>query len=62
MKRTQLIQYLKANQCSLQYKGAKHLLFIHEVSKSRSTIPLKAEIKDLLCKKICKDIGVKSPV
>jgi len=61
MEQIKFIKYLEDNHCSLQNTGKKHLLFIHEISRLRSTVPIQPEIKELLVRKICVDLGVYPP-
>lgn len=60
MKRYQLLSYLQKNNCCLLREGAKHSWWVNLNNNSRSSIPRHKEISDNLCKKICKDLGVKA--
>lgn len=58
MKRMALIKYLQAQGCVLLREGAKHSWWHNPAQNKRSAIPRHAEIKDILAKKICKDLGL----
>jgi mRNA interferase HicA len=58
MKRTELIHYLKSLGCELLREGSRHSWWSNPVLNKRSAIPRHVEIKDLLAKKICKDLGI----
>jgi len=58
MKRNELIRYLRNRGCELLREGGKHSWWHNPVMNSRSAIPRHSEIKDILAKKICKDLGV----
>jgi mRNA interferase HicA len=58
MKRKELLKYLSLNGCEQEREGAKHSWWINHELNRRSSIPRHSEIKDLLAKKICKDLGV----
>jgi len=58
MKRSELLRYLRSQRCELFREGAKHSWWRNSASNKRSAIPRHSEIKDILAKKICKDIGV----
>ena len=61
MKLKDLIHHLKNNGCELLREGSKHTVYVNRNKKKVSTIPRHREINDYLCKKICKDLGVKNP-
>jgi len=58
MKRTELLKYLRSRGCELLREGAKHSWWYNPELNRRSAIPRHTEIKDILAKKICKDLGV----
>jgi len=58
MKRTELLKYLRSQGCELLREGAKHSWWYNPTLNRRSAIPRHTEIKDVLAKKICKDLGV----
>ena len=58
MKRSELLRYLQDRGCELVREGARHSWWHNPTLNKRSAIPRHSEIKDLLAKKICKDLGV----
>ena len=60
MKRNKLIKYLRSNGCELLREGGRHSWWYNPKLNKRSAIPRHSEIKDILAKKICKDLGVSS--
>jgi mRNA interferase HicA len=58
MKRSELIRYLQSKGCELVREGGKHSWWQNPTLNKRSAIPRHSEIKDILAKKICKDLGV----
>jgi mRNA interferase HicA len=58
MKRKELIQYLSSKGCELIREGGRHSWWLNPAMNKRSAIPRHSEIKDILAKKICKDLGV----
>ena len=59
MKRNKLIVYLEKNHCKLVREGKKHSLFRNIKNNRLSTVPRHPDIKENLCRKICKDLGIK---
>lgn len=62
MKRKSFLKYLKEQGVYLLREGAKHSYFMNEKNNKKSSIPRHNEIKDLICKKICKDLDIESPI
>jgi mRNA interferase HicA len=58
MKRNAFIKYLVQNGCKLVREGSKHTLYKNIKTGEYSTIPRHLDIKESLCKKICKDLGI----
>jgi mRNA interferase HicA len=58
MKRNELLQYLRSQGCALLREGGRHSWWHNPTLNKRSAIPRHSEIKDILAKKICKDLGV----
>lgn len=58
MKREQLVKHLRAQGCELLREGGKHSWWHNPALGARSAIPRHTEIKDILAKKICKDLGI----
>jgi len=61
MKRSDLIRYLRKNNCIFIREGARHSVFFNSLAKRSSTVPRHTEIDNLLAKKICRDLGVEPP-
>jgi predicted RNA binding protein YcfA (HicA-like mRNA interferase family) len=59
MKRNKLVKYLEKNGCVFIREGGSHSLYKNLVNSNISTIPRHPEIKENLCRKICKDLGIK---
>ena len=58
MKRRKLISYLRSNGCILSREGSRHSWWYNPKSNQSSSVPRHNEIKDLLAKKICQDLGI----
>ncbi len=58
MKRTEFIKHLHLYYCILHREGANHSIFINKVNKKQATVGRHQEISNLLCKKICKQLGI----
>jgi mRNA interferase HicA len=58
MKRKEFLKYLNQQGCFLLREGAKHSWWTNPALNKRSAVPRHNEIKDLLAKKICKDLGI----
>ncbi len=58
MKRVKFLKYLRKNDCYLLREGGKHSWYHNEANNRRSAVPRHSEIKDILAKKICKDLGI----
>ena len=61
MKRKALIAYLGRSGCSLAREGSRHSLFLNPANGQVSAVPRHPEIKDMLVKEICKDLGIPYP-
>ena len=61
MKRKAFIAYLNQSGCSLAREGSRHSLFVNGSNGQMSAVPRHPEIKDLLVKEICKDLGIDYP-
>lgn len=62
MKRRALIQFIKQQGCELVREGARHTVYRNPATSQTSTVPRHSEIADILAQKICKDLGVSSPL
>ncbi|MFH0975855.1 MAG: type II toxin-antitoxin system HicA family toxin [Spirochaetota bacterium] len=58
MKRNDLLKHLRSNGCELLREGGRHSWWFNPKMNKRSAVPRHSEIKDILAKKICKDLGV----
>ena len=58
MKRKEFIKHLLHSGCVFVREGANHSVFFNPNLRRVSTVPRHTEIHNLLCKKICKDLGV----
>ncbi len=58
MKKKELLKYLRSQGCDLLREGGRHSWWLNSSLNRRSAIPRHSEIKDILAKKICKDLGV----
>jgi len=58
MKRKQLIKHLNAHNCVLKREGSKHSIFENLITGKKNAIPRHAEIEDMFCNEICKQLGV----
>jgi mRNA interferase HicA len=58
MKRNKLIKYIESNGCTFVREGGNHTLFRNISNSKVSTVPRHPDIKENLCRKICKDLGI----
>ena len=58
MKRNKLVKFLEKNGCSFVREGSSHTLYRNIGSGKISTVPRHPDIKENLCRKICKDLGI----
>jgi len=61
VKRKELIQHLKEHGCELIREGGNHSWWGNPSKNRRSAVPRHTEIRDLLAKKICKDLDIPKP-
>jgi mRNA interferase HicA len=61
MKRKALIRHLENHGCEFFREGKKHTVYVNRTTHSSSTVPRHKEIKDLLARKICRDLKVPDP-
>ncbi len=61
MKRKALLRHLRRFGCYLKREGASHSLWASPVTGRIEAIPRHTEIPDLLCKRICRNLGVSEP-
>ncbi|MFH2094955.1 MAG: type II toxin-antitoxin system HicA family toxin [Bacteroidota bacterium] len=58
MKRNKFIKYLEKNGCDIAREGSRHSLYKNTSNGKMSTVPRHPDIKESLCRKICKDLGI----
>ncbi len=58
MKRSELIRHLRAYGCELIREGKRHSWWCNPKLNKRSAVPRHTEIRDILARKICKDLGI----
>lgn len=61
MKRTALIRHIEQSGCEFLREGKKHTIYVNRAKQTSSTVPRHKEIKDLLARKICRDLQVPEP-
>ncbi|MBC8146607.1 MAG: type II toxin-antitoxin system HicA family toxin [Bacteroidetes bacterium] len=54
-------KHLRVHRCELFREGGNHSIYINKVNNKISSVPRHKEIKNNLCKKICKDLEIPSP-
>ena len=58
MKRNKLVRYIEKNGCAFVCEGSRHTLYRNNNNGKASTVPRHPDIKENLCRKICKDLGI----
>lgn len=58
MKRSKFVKYIEKNGCTFIREGASHTLYRNISSGKISTVPRHSDLKENLCRKICKDLGI----
>jgi len=58
VKRMKLIKHLEIHSCIISREGGKHSLFKNTKKNKYSTVPRHPNIKESLCRKICKDLDI----
>lgn len=58
MKKEEFIRYLRSHGCVLLREGDRHSGWHNPRLSKRSAVPRHPEIKDILVKKICQDLGI----
>jgi mRNA interferase HicA len=61
MKLNKLIQHLQKNNCELVREGSRHSIWQNTKSGQLTAVPRNAEIKDLMARKICRDLEIELP-
>ncbi len=58
MKRKDLVKRLLDMGCVLTRHGRKHDWYTNPVTRTSQPVPRHTEIRDLLARKICRDLGI----
>ena len=58
MKKAAFTKYLSTHGCGLKRQGKKHEIWENPQKNITSAVPHHSELKDRLCSKICKDLGI----
>lgn len=58
MKRNDLIKHLAKHDCVLLREGANHSIYLNITNKKQTTVGRHKELDNLLCKKICQQLGI----
>ncbi|HRI27253.1 MAG TPA: type II toxin-antitoxin system HicA family toxin [Chitinophagales bacterium] len=58
MKKQHLEKHLKEQGCKLMRQGKSHEIWVNPENKCQTTIPRHKEIDNVLCKIICKQLGI----
>jgi predicted RNA binding protein YcfA (HicA-like mRNA interferase family) len=61
VKRVDLVRHLEAHGCRLLREGGSHSVYVQSETRKVSTVPRHREIKELLARKICKDLKIPPP-
>lgn len=61
MKRKALIRHLERHGCEFFREGKKHTVYVNRAMQASSTVPRHNEVKDVLARKICRDLKVPEP-
>jgi len=60
MKRVKLLKHLREQGCVFIREGGSHSWWENPAQNRRSSVPRHTEINDILARKICKDLGIRS--
>ena len=61
MRRANFLKHLHKNNCELLREGGSHCVYANTATKKVSAVPRHSEIKNILVKKICKDLEIPQP-
>ena len=61
MKRRDLIRHLQQHGCELIREGSRHSWWGHNGKNTRSAVPRHNEVKEVMVRKICKDLQLPTP-
>jgi mRNA interferase HicA len=62
MKRRKLLKYLERHACVFLREGRRHTIYQRSGTDHQTAIPRHPEIVANLVKKICKDLGIPTPL
>ncbi len=62
MKRVDLIRYLEKHGCVFHREGSNHTVYRRVGTVDVSVIPRHREVKEVIVRKICKQLGVPNPL
>jgi mRNA interferase HicA len=58
MKRRNFIKHLVKHKCHLCREGKKHAIYCNAHNGKTAAVPRHQEIKNILCKEICKELEI----
>lgn len=58
MKQKDLLKHLKIHGCYLLREGKRHMIYYNPDNKKTVAVPRHKEIKNILCKEICKELEI----
>ncbi|MCL2313532.1 MAG: type II toxin-antitoxin system HicA family toxin [Firmicutes bacterium] len=58
MKRNKIVKYIIENDCIFYREGGNHTIFMNPETLQWAAVPRHTEIDDILCNKICKQLGI----
>jgi mRNA interferase HicA len=61
MKRRDVIAHVEKHECRLLREGSRHSVYMNVATRATSTIPRHREVKEMLVRKICADLGIPTP-
>ncbi|HBX49728.1 MAG TPA: addiction module toxin, HicA family [Bacteroidales bacterium] len=61
MKIVDFIRHLRVHRCELLREGGSHSIYMNIVNNKLSSVPRHKEIKNNLCRRICKDLEIPLP-
>ena len=61
MKRVDLIRHLEQHGCYLLRDRGRHSVYVNPTNNQTSAVPRHREINDFLCRRICRDLGIREP-
>jgi len=62
MRLLDLDKHLKKHNCFVAREGGNHTIYQNSISRKNVPVPRHREIKNLLVKKICKQLEIPSPI